>query len=169
VEPLALTSAVRAAVLAVDSAQPVYAVKTLEAVVAESVSDRRLNMLLLSVLAGVALFLAIIGMYGVMVSVVTQHTRELGIRMALGAQASDVLKLVLGQGLVLTLIGVVVGIAGALALTRLLANMLFGVTATDPLTFLGVAVLQVSVALLACYIPARLATKVDPMVVLRCD
>jgi putative ABC transport system permease protein len=166
-EPLALASAVREAVLEVDRTQPVYAVKTLDAVIAESVSERRLNMLLLSVLAGVALFLAVIGLYSVLSSVVTQHTREIGIRLALGAQSGDVLKLVVGQGLRLTLIGVVIGAAGAFVLTRWLANLLFEVTPTDPLTFSAVSVLLIVVALLACFLPAWRATKVDPLVALR--
>jgi putative ABC transport system permease protein len=165
--PSALTSSVRQAVLDTDAAQPVYAVKTLDAVIAESVSDRRLNMLLLSALASVALFLAVIGLYGVMSSVVAQHTREIGIRLALGAQRSDVLKLVVGQGLGLTLIGLIVGLAGSFALTRLMANLLFGVTATDPLTFVGVSILLIIVALLSCCLPAHRAAKIDPMVALR--
>ena len=166
-DPLALTPAVRQAVLAVDPVQPVYAATTLEAVVAGSFSDRRLNMLLLSVLASVALFLAVIGLYGVMSSVVTQSTREIGIRIALGAQNSDVLKLIVGQGLILTMAGVALGVAGAFALTRLMATLLYGVTPTDPLTFTGVSILLLAVALLASYLPARRAMKADPLVALR--
>jgi putative ABC transport system permease protein len=166
-EPLALTAAVRQAVLSVDPAQPIHNVKTMETVLADSISDHRLNMLLLSVFAGLALVLAIIGVYSVISYQVEQHTRELGIRIALGAQALDVLKLVLGQGLVLTLAGLGVGVLAAFALTRWMASLLVGVGASDPLTYVGAACLLGVVALLACALPARRATKVDPLVALR--
>jgi putative ABC transport system permease protein len=168
-EPEALVSAVRNTVREIDPAQPVFNVKTMEAVVADSVSDRRLNMLLLGIFAAVALTLAVIGIYSVMSYTVSQHTREIGIRMALGAQPMDVLKLVVGQGMSLTLVGVGLGVTGAFGLTRLMASLLYGVTATDPLTFAVVSALMVIVALLACYLPARRATKVDPMVALRVE
>jgi putative ABC transport system permease protein len=168
-EPEALVSAVRSAVREIDPAQPVFNVKTMEAVVADSVSDRQLNMLLLGIFAAVALTLAVIGIYSVMSYTVSQHTREIGIRMALGAQPMDVLKLVVGQGMSLTLVGVGLGVTGAFGLTRLMAALLYGVTATDPLTFTVVSALMVIVALLACYLPARRATKVDPMVALRVE
>jgi putative ABC transport system permease protein len=168
-DPEALVSAVRNAVREIDPAQPLFNVKTMEAVVADSVSDRRLNMLLLGIFAAVALTLAMIGIYSVMSYTVSQHTREIGIRMALGAQPMDVLKLVVGQGMGLTLVGVGIGVAGAFGLTRLMATLLYGVTATDPLTFALVSALLMVVALLACCVPARRATKVDPMVALRTE
>src|SRR5262245_37426077 len=166
-EPEALISAVRNAVKEIDPAQPVFNVKTMETVVADSVSDRRLNMLLLGIFAAVALTLAVIGIYSVMSYTVSQHTREIGIRMALGARPMDVLKLVVGHGMGLTFVGVGIGVAGAFGLTRLMATLLYGVTATDPLTFAVVSALLVIVALLACCVPARRATKVDPLVALR--
>jgi putative ABC transport system permease protein len=166
-EPTALTAAVRQAVLSVDPAQPIHNVKTMETVLSDSISDHRLNMLLLSIFAGLALVLASIGVYSVISYQVEQHTRELGIRIALGAQALDVLKLVIGQGLVLTLAGVGVGAGVAFALTRLMASLLIGVGASDPLIYAGAALALSLVALIACAIPARRATRVDPLVALR--
>jgi predicted permease len=166
-DPTTLTQSIRRAVLEVDPAQPVYNVLTMEQVLDQSISRQRLNMLLLSIFAALATLLSTIGIYSVMSYLVTQHTREIGIRMALGAQPKDVLKLVLGQGLMLTLIGVVIGVGGALVSTRLMDTLLFGVRPTDPLTFVGVSLLLTCVALLACYIPARRAMRVDPMVALR--
>jgi putative ABC transport system permease protein len=162
-----LIQAIRREVLAIDPNLPVYNVQTMEEVIGKSVSDRRLNMTLLMIFAGLAMVLSMVGIYSVMSYTVTQNTREIGIRMALGAQPRDVLKLVVGQGLVLTLVGVGVGVIGALALTRLMESLLYEVKATDPLTFLAVAVLLTVVALLACYWPARRATRVDPMIALR--
>jgi putative ABC transport system permease protein len=168
-EPTTLISAVRNAVREIDPAQPVFNVKTMEAVVADSVSDRRLNMLLLGIFAAVALTLSVIGIYSVMSYTVSQHTREIGIRMALGARSTDVLKLVVGHGMGLTSVGIVIGVAGAFVLTRLMATLLYGVKPTDPLTFTVFSALLMIVALLACYVPARRATKVDPMVALRTE
>jgi putative ABC transport system permease protein len=166
-DPGGLVQSIRREVAAVDPNLPIYNVQTMETVINKSVSDRRLNMLLLSIFAGVAMILSMVGIYSVMSYTVTQSTREIGIRMALGAQPRDVLKLVVGQGLVLTLLGVGLGVLGALGLTRLMESLLYGVKATDPLTFLGVSLLLIAVALLACYWPARRATKVDPMIALR--
>jgi len=166
-DPTALVPAIQREVLAVDPNLPVYNVQTMETVITKSVSERRMNMLLLTIFAGVAMLLSMVGIYSVMSYTVTQSTREIGIRMALGAQPRDVLKLVVGQGLVLALVGILVGILGAFGLTRLMASLLYGVKATDPWTFAGVSALLLMVALLACYVPARRATRVDPMIALR--
>jgi putative ABC transport system permease protein len=165
--PTALASSVRGAVLALDKDQPVFNIKTMEDIVSASVANRRVSMLLFSVFASVALFLAALGVYGVISYSIAQRTHEIGLRMALGAQRSDVLKLVLRQGMSLVLIGIALGLMASLAVTRLMASLLYEVSATDPLTFAGVALLLAVVALLACLIPARRAMKVDPMVALR--
>jgi putative ABC transport system permease protein len=168
-EPQALAQSVRTAVLSVDRNQPVYDVKPLGQIVTDSIALRRLALLLLSVFAAVAVLLAASGIFGVMAYAVTQRTHEIGIRMALGAQTRDVLWLVLRQGLRLIGVGVALGWLAALGLTRLLEKLLYSVSATDPLTFGGVAALLVAIALLACYLPARRATKVDPMAALRTE
>jgi putative ABC transport system permease protein len=166
-EAASLTAAIRREVQTVDPSQPVYSIRPMREVISLSASPRRFNTLLLGILAGVSLILAIIGIYGVMNYSVTQRTREIGIRMALGASSSDVMKMVVGQGMKLALIGVAIGLAGAFAVTRLIESMLFKVTTTDPATFAIVAAVLVGVASLACYVPARRATRVDPMVALR--
>ena len=168
-EPPALAQSVRAAVLAVDRNQPIYDVKPLRQIVADSIALKRLALLLLSVFAAVALLLAAAGIYGVMAYAVTQRTQEIGIRLAIGAQTHDVLRMVLRQGLALTFVGVVIGWLAAMGLTRLLEKLLYGVSATDPLTLGSVAALLFTIALLACYLPARRASKVDPITALRTE
>jgi putative ABC transport system permease protein len=168
-EPSSLIPAVRGVVKELDRDQPVYGVATMEQLLSRSTAPRRFNMTLLAVFAALALVLAGVGVYGVMAYAVTERNREIGIRMALGAQARDALKLVVLHGMRLTLVGVALGLMGAFALTRLMKNLLFDVEPTDPMTFIAIALLLAFVALLACWIPARRATKVDPMVALRCD
>ncbi len=163
----ALAAPVRAEVLAVDKDQPVGSVKTMDQLLAESLGRRRFNMLLLGVFAGVALVLAAVGLYGVMNYSVTQRTHEIGIRMALGASRGDVLKLIVGQGMTLTLIGVALGLFAAWGLTRLMSSLLFGVSTTDIMTYAGVALVIIAVAFIASFIPARRALRVDPMTALR--
>ncbi|HEU4432002.1 MAG TPA: FtsX-like permease family protein, partial [Pyrinomonadaceae bacterium] len=167
--PEQLAPAMRAAVQTVDPEQPVYRVRAMEQFFSDEVAVPRATMFLMGALAVAALLLAAVGIYGVMAHAVTQQTHEIGIRTALGATQRDVLRLVVGQGMTLTLIGVVIGLAGAFALTRLMTSLLFGVTATDPATFTVIALLLTGVALFACYIPARRATKVDPLTALRCE
>lgn len=166
-DPASLAPAVRNEIRSLDKSLPVYNVKTMDDVLAASVADRRTSMLLFSTFAVVAMLLSMIGIYGVTAYYVTQRTHEIGIRMALGAQLRDVIKLVLKRGVTLALVGVAVGVAGALALTRLLSTLLFGVTAFDAATFAAVSLGLIAVAVIACYIPARRATKVDPLVALR--
>ncbi len=166
-DPTALVPALRNAVLAIDPQQPIAAISTLEELVGQRIAQPRLNMLLMGLFGSLALLLAAVGIYGLLSYAVMQRTQEIGIRMALGAQVGDVLKLILKQGILLATLGVAIGLFGAFALTRLLRGLLFGVTPTDPTTFVAVSGVLIAVALFACYIPARRATKVDPLVALR--
>jgi ABC-type antimicrobial peptide transport system permease subunit len=143
--------------------------RTLDQIFSSSLDNRRFSLVIFGSFAAVALLLAALGIYGVTSYAVTQRATEIGIRIALGAQVVDVLRLVIGQGMKSVLLGIVIGLGGAFALTRLIAHLLFEVSATDPLTFAVVASLLIFVALLACYLPARRATRVDPIVVLRCE
>jgi putative ABC transport system permease protein len=165
--PEDLIAAVRNQVKELDPDLPLTRIMTMNEVVARSVWQQRLYTALFGVFAVVALILATVGIYGVMSYAVTQRTREIGLRMALGAQKKDVLKLVVGHGVVVTAIGLGVGLGAAVGLTRLMSTLLFEVTATDPITFIAVSVLLAGVALGACFVPARRAAKVDPMVALR--
>jgi putative ABC transport system permease protein len=167
VDSASLTSSIRAAVAAIDKDQPIFDIHTMQQLADDSISTRRLTLVLLGIFSALALILAAIGIYGVMAYSVVQRTQEIGIRMALGAQRQDVLRLVLGQGARIAFLGVAIGLAAAAALARLLSTLLFSVSASDPATFAAVAVLLIAVALLACYIPARRALRVDPIIALR--
>ncbi|HKP85852.1 MAG TPA: ABC transporter permease, partial [Blastocatellia bacterium] len=166
-DPAGLASFARREILAVDKDQPVYDVRTMEQLLSESVSSRKFSMLLLALFAVVAMILAAVGIYGVMSYSVTQRTHEIGIRMALGAQPGDVLKMIVRQGMAVVIAGVVLGVAASFALTRLMESMLFGVGSADPVTFVVVPLVLTAVAMAACLLPALRATKVDPMVALR--
>jgi putative ABC transport system permease protein len=165
--PEALADVVQQTVWSLDRDQPILQLGTMQARLDEVYAPRRFNMLLFGVFALVALVLAAAGLYGTLAYMVGQRTHEIGIRLALGAQTRDVLWLIVRQGLALTLVGVVLGLAGALALTRVIRNLLYEVSATDPMTFAGIALLLLGVACIASFIPARRATKVDPLVALR--
>ena len=169
VDPMRLAASIQREIRGIDPDQPVAEVRTLDAVVAKSIARPRFDTLLLGIFAAVALVLASVGLYGVMNYSATQRTHEIGIRMALGASRSDILRLVVGNGMLLTLIGIGIGLAGALALTRTMQTFLFGISASDLLTFAGVPTLLALVALFATLIPARKATRVDPTVALRCE
>ena len=165
--PLAQVGSIRHTLLQINSSSAIYNMRTMDEIISDSLASRRFSMILMGVFAALALLMASVGIYGVISYLTSQRTHEIGIRMALGAAKSDVLMMVVRQGLKVVLVGVAVGIAGALALTRFLASLLFGVKPTDPLTFTAVSLLLIVVALLACYIPARRASKIDPMVALR--
>jgi len=168
-DPASLAAAMRREIGAVDADLPIYDIRTMNQVIAESMARRRFTMGLLTIFAIAALSLATLGLYGVLSYAVTQRTREIGVRMALGGRRRDVLRLVVGQGMKMALIGALAGLIASFALTRLMKGLLFGVSPSDPLTFASVALLLTMVALVACWIPARRATKVDPMVALRCE
>lgn len=167
--PAAVMGRVRRAVEAIDPRNVIYNAETMEEVISNSFAARRLSMIFLSIFAALAVALACVGIYGVIAYLVSQRIPEIGVRIALGAQRGDVLRLVVGRGISMALTGVVIGIVGALALTRLMAHQLFGVTSHDPLTFAGVSVLLVLVVVTACYVPARRAMKIDPITALRCE
>jgi putative ABC transport system permease protein len=166
-DPLSIVGAIRKEVQVLDPDQPIAAVKKMSDWVDSSTSAPRYRTTLLGMFAALAMILAATGIYGVMSYSVAQRTHEIGVRMALGARQFDVLKLVVRQGMLLTIVGVILGLIGAFALTRVMQSLLFGVTAKDPFTFAVVAALLIAVAFVACFIPARRATKVDPLVALR--
>ncbi len=168
-DSLALSAAVRGEMRQLDAAVPVQGLRSMEQLVSRSVAPQRFNMSLLGLFAALGLVLAAVGIYGVMAHVVSQRTHEIGLRMALGARGSDVMKLVVRRGMALATIGVAIGLGASYALTRLMKTLLFGVSATDPLTFTAIALSLGLIALLACWIPARRAAKVDPMIALRCE
>jgi putative ABC transport system permease protein len=165
--PSSMSAAIRSRVLSIDRDQPIASVQTMQEIVSSSISNQRFTLLLLGLFAAVALVLAAIGIYSVMAYTVTQRTGEIGLRMALGAQTRDVLKLVVGQGMTMALIGIGVGLVGAFALTRVMSSLLFSIGATDPITFIAIPLILGGAALAACFVPARRAAKVDPMIALR--
>ena len=166
-EPLALLPMLRRSVAQLNSEYVIYSVQTLQQIISDSLADRRFSMVLLGLFAGLALLLSSIGIYGVISYLVGQRIQEIGTRIALGAQRKDVLQLILGRGIALAAIGVGVGSVLAFVLTRQMRNMIYGVSAADPLTFFAVSLLLMLVAIAACYVPARRAMRVDPMMALR--
>jgi putative ABC transport system permease protein len=168
-DPKGIVSAVKREIQSLDPNQPMYQVQTMEELISESVGARRFALRMLELFGALALLLAAVGIYGVLSYITTARTHEIGLRIALGARTGDVLRLVIGQGMKLALIGAGAGLLAAFALTRLMSNLLYGVSATDPVTFAGVALLLLAVALLACYLPARRAARTDPMIALRCE
>jgi predicted permease len=169
VAPMTLAESVRQAIWRVDPDQPMWKIRPVELLVERSVADRRFVLALMMIFAALALALTVIGLYGVISYLVNQRTQEIGIRMALGAQMRHIMQLILKHGVVLVALGVVIGLIAAVLLTRLMAHMLYGVTATDPLTFSAIALLLTFVALVACYLPARRAAHVDPVIALRSE
>ena len=167
--PLSLVETIRREIMTLDPDQPISDIRTLDQIVTHSIADRRVVFLLLGIFSGVALALAAVGLYGVMSQSVIHRTREIGIRIALGAQRGDVIALVLRKGMKLTSWGLAVGILGAFLLTRVLTNLLYGVAPTDPMTLIGVMITLGVVAVVACWLPVRKAVKVDPMIALRCE
>jgi putative ABC transport system permease protein len=167
IDPVSLSSAIRGEVRALDKSLPVYDIKAMDRIVADSISQPHLTTLLLAGFAGIALILVTIGVYGVISYSVAQRTREIGIRKALGAQTRDVMTLFVRQGMALALIGVTIGLVAAFALTRVMTKLLYEVSATDATTFVAAPLLITAVALIACYIPVRRAVKIDPMIALR--
>ena len=166
-DPMSIVGGVRKEVQAIDRDQPISAIRTMDELVASSVAAPRYRTTLLALFAALAMILAATGIYGVMSYSVTQRTHEIGVRMALGARQLDVLQMVVRQGMLLTLVGVVLGLGGAYLLTRVMSSLLFGVTEKDPITFGVVAALLIAVSFIACFVPARRATKVDPLEALR--
>ncbi|HEY3153439.1 MAG TPA: FtsX-like permease family protein, partial [Candidatus Binatia bacterium] len=167
IEPLSLAASARDAIWSVDKDQTVADIDTMEHIVAEAVARQRFSMLLLGLFATLALLLASVGIYGVMTYSVAQRTHEIGIRIALGARRADVLQMTIKQGLRLVGAGMILGLAAAFILTRVLESLLFGISATDPVTFFGISLVLLAVAILASYLPALRATKVDPIIALR--
>jgi predicted permease len=163
----ATAGTIRKALKEMNSEQVMFSVQTMEEIIADSLAARRVSMIVLCVFAGLALGLASMGIYGVISYLVAERTREIGIRIALGARQGEVLRQILGESMKMTMIGILIGLLASLGLTRLMANLLFGVSATDPLTFAGVGVILTVVALVACFVPARRAMRVDPIVALR--
>jgi ABC-type antimicrobial peptide transport system permease subunit len=165
-DPVGMAGAVRAEIASMDHDLPIFNLMTMDEIRGDSVAQRRFGMLLLGIFAGVALVLAVVGIYGTISYMVGQHTREIGIRMAMGAQKRHILQMTVGHGLVLTAMGMLVGFGGAFALTRYLSSLLFGISGTDLSTFIAVSVLLLAVAMLASYIPARRAAKIEPIAAL---
>jgi putative ABC transport system permease protein len=166
-DPLRWADAARKALWDIDPSQPIRYTQTMDQLVLQSISVERFCTILLTVMAGVALLMALVGLYGVMAFAVTERWNEIGIRMALGAQKQDILRLITRKAVVLTLIGLSLGLAGTLAICRLMASLLYRTSVYDPVTFVMIPVLLFAVAMLACYLPARRAAKIDPMVALR--
>jgi len=167
VNPLAMSLAVREAIYSIDARHPVSQIRTMETVIGDGLLSLRLFMFLISTMAGLALLVALLGIYGVLANVVGQRTQEIGVRMALGARRRDVLKIVLQQGMTPVLLGIGIGVILSLGITRILASQLYGVTPTDPATFIGVSLALIGAATLACTLPAGRAARVDPLVALK--